>query len=85
MERPEHPIPGAVTGEDPARSIRSVGCGRKAEHEDACIGITEPRYPASPVRFVSVRGTLVLCNLLAPIHEAGTPAAGSDVVGKSFE
>ena len=79
-----HEVAGAVSGEDAAGTVGSVGSGGEAEDEDAGARIAEARDGARPVFLVDVGAAAGLAYGFAVGAEAGAASAGDDF-GSGFK
>ncbi len=79
VERGEEEVSGAVAGEEAARAVRPVRGGSEAEYDDRRVRVSEAGDGAAPVSLVLMGGLLLAGDLLAPLDEPRTAAAGRNL------
>jgi hypothetical protein len=85
VQCPEHPVTGAVTGEDPAGTVPPMGRRGQADDQEPGGGIAEAGHRSAPVGVVSVRRPLVDGDPLTPIDQSGACPTADDVGGDAGE
>src|SRR6185436_18788178 len=79
VHRPHEKVAGSVSRKNAPGAIGPVGSGRQTHDEHAGAWIAESWNGPAPVRVVSMRGFLVLRDLLAVRAQPCTPVAPDDV------
>lgn len=77
-ERSIEPVPTAIAGEHPARSIRAVGGGCEPDDQPLSLWVTEVRHGFAPILLVEESPALLTGDAFAPFHETWAMSASDD-------